>query len=153
MRPKKGSKLLRKGRKSIPNQSYLLTTSTANREKIFHSADAAQIVLKSLQWLESQTLINLYATVVMPDHVHLIASLKDADLPQLMHRFKRFTARQANKILKRKSPLWQRGYHDHAIRRDEDLYEVVMYVLNNPVRAKLVDDFHDFPFWYCRWDV
>jgi hypothetical protein len=32
-------------------------------------------------------------------------------------------------------------------------YEIVLYMLNNPVRAGLVEDFHDYPFWYCRWSV
>ena len=153
MRPNKGSKLLRKGRRSIPNQPYLITTSTANRNKIFLNAEAAQIVLQSLRWQETQNRINLVAAVVMPDHVHFIAALINSDLPPLLHGFKRFTARQVNKILDRQGALWQIGYHDHAIRREEDLNEVVLYVLNNPVRAGLVEDFHDYPFWYCRWDV
>jgi hypothetical protein len=31
--------------------------------------------------------------------------------------------------------------------------EVILYVLNNPVRAGLVEDFHDYPHWCCRWEV
>ena len=37
--------------------------------------------------------------------------------------------------------------------RSENLNEVVLYMLNNPVRAGLVKDFHDYPFWWCRWAV
>ena len=39
------------------------------------------------------------------------------------------------------------------IRKEEDLNGVVLYTLHNPVRADLVRDFHDYPYWYCRWDV
>ena len=153
MRPDKGSKLLRKGRKSIANQPYLVTTSTAKREKIFLNARSANIVLESLKWQASTERILLNAAVVMPDHVHFLATLKNTDLAHLMRTFKNFTARKTNEALDRQGPVWQRHYHDHAIRKEEDLNEVILYVLNNPVRAGLVKDFHDYPFWYCRWEV
>ena len=60
---------------------------------------------------------------------------------------------QINKLLKKKGPFWQPQYYDHAVRHDEDLIEVVLYTIRNPVRAGLVKDFHDYPFWYCRWEV
>ena len=153
MRPGKGSKLLRKGRHSIANQAYLLTTSTVNRERIFLNPEAAQVVLTSLDWMNRQDRVTLVAAVVMPDHVHFAASLKSTDLPQLMHSFKSYTSNRINAVLRRRGPLWQNGYHDHAVRREEDLNEAVLYVLNNPVREGLVKDFRSYPFWYCRWEV
>ena len=153
MKPEKGSKLLRKGRKSIINQPYLITTATCNREKIFLNANAANLILTSLKWFSDHNIIGLQAAVVMPDHVHVLATLKKTELSQLMQRFKNFTARKINQTLNLQGSLWQRHYHDHAIRREEDLNEVVLYVLNNPVRAGLVEDFHNYPFWYCRWEI
>ena len=153
MRPDRGSKRLRKGRRSVPNQSYLITTNTHKREKIFHDAAASEIVLKSLQWLDNQGRMILDAVVVMPDHVHFVVELKTSNLRKLMHSFKSYTANEINTSLKRQSAVWQRGYHDHAVRKEEDLNEVILYALNNPVRAGLVDDFHDHPYWYCRWEV
>jgi REP element-mobilizing transposase RayT len=153
MPDEKGTKRLRAGRRSLPNQSYLITTTTATREKRFANPEAARFVLTSLHWLDKQGRIRLDAAVVMPDHVHFVAALKSADLPQLMHSFKSYTSNEINKALNRQGPVWQRGYHDHAIRREEDLNETIMYVLNNPVRAGMTDDFHKYPHWYCRWAV
>jgi len=152
MRPDKGSNLLRKGRRSLPNQSYQITTDTANREKILQNPGASGVVLNSLLWFENRGAIMLDAAVVMPDHVHFLAALKKTQLPRLMHSFKSYTANKINSALERRGPVWQRHYHDHAIRKEEDLNEVILYVLNNPVRAGLVEDFHGYPFWHCRWE-
>jgi len=73
MKPSKGSKHLRKGRASIKNQHYLLTTTVLDRKSIFNREDAAKIVLASLHWLEKQEQIILDAAVVMPDHLHFVA--------------------------------------------------------------------------------
>ena len=89
----------------------------------------------------------------MPDHVNFVIALGTSPLAQLVHSFKSFTANKINALLGRSGQLWQEQYHDHAIRKDEVLNDVVLYLLNNPVRAGLVKDFHDWPFWYCRWKV
>ena len=42
--------------------------------------------------------------------------------------------------------VWQRGYWDHIVRREEGLYKVLQYILLNPVRAGLVDSWWDYPW-------
>ena len=153
MKPRKGSNLLRKGRASIKNQHYLITTTVLERKPVFSHAEAAKIVLNCLHWLEEKGKIILDAAVVMPDHLHFVASLKHGSLSQSMHSLKRYTAQKINFLFQKKGPFWQRHYHDHAVRKDEDLYHILLYTLHNPVRAGLVNDFHDYPFWYCRWKV
>ena len=153
MKPRKGSNLLRKGRASLKNQHYLITAALYEKKPLFKQTGAADIVLDSLHWLESRGKIVLDAAVVMPDHLHFVAGLKAGSLSSTMHSLKSYTAQKINNLLQKEGPFWQRHYHDHAVRKDEDLNSVVLYVLHNPVRAGLIDDFHDYPFWYCRWDV
>ena len=43
-------------------------------------------------------------------------------------------------------PLWQKGYYDHALRREEDVNQVAEYIVYNPVRAGLVDSPDRYPF-------
>ncbi|MBW1981076.1 MAG: transposase [Deltaproteobacteria bacterium] len=97
--------------------------------------------------------IDLEAAVVMPDHLHFIARLISDSLSNLMHSLKSYSSKKIKSILKLEGRIWQVQYHDHAIRKDEVLRDVILYCLNNPVRAKLVQDFHDYPFWYCRYQV
>jgi REP element-mobilizing transposase RayT len=153
MKPSKGSKLLRKGRASIRNQWYLLTTVVHERKPILSQSETAETILSSLLWLENHGKMVLEAAVVMPDHLHFVAELHMGTLAELMHSLKSYTARKINVLLKRRGRLWQAQYYDHAIRKDEVLHDVVVYCLNNPVRAGLVTDFHEYPYWYCRWAV
>ncbi len=153
MKLSKGSKLLRKGRASIKKQFYLLTTVAYERNPIFTQPETAEIILSSLLWLENHGKMVLEAAVVMPDHLHFVAELHMGTLAELMHSLKSYTARKINVLLNRRGRLWQAQYYDHAIRKDEVLHDVIVYCLNNPVRSGLVTDFHEYPFWYCRWTV
>lgn len=148
-----GSKNLRKGRVSIVGQYYLITTATHNKQKVFSLAGAADIVLNTLHWLDNQNRIDLHAAVVMPDHLHFVAKLISGSLSGVMHSLKSFTAKKIKSDLNLKNNIWQPQYHDHAIREDEDLIKTITYCLNNPIRADLVDDFHDYPHWYCKFEV
>jgi hypothetical protein len=47
--------------------------------------------------------------------------------------------------------LWQRGFHDHALRQDDDLAAAARYVIANPVRRGLVKRVADYPHWDAVW--
>jgi hypothetical protein len=47
--------------------------------------------------------------------------------------------------------VWQRGFHDRALRGDEDLPAVARYIVANPLRAGLVRSVRDYPHWYAKW--
>ena len=103
--------------------------------------------------MEKENVIDLEAAVVMPDHLHFVAGLNSGALSGLIGRFKGFTSKQIKSHLNSDGRIWQSQYHDHAIRTDEVLRDVVIYCLNNPVRAELVGDFHEYPYWYCKYRV
>jgi len=46
----------------------------------------------------------------------------------------------------RDEPLWQDGYHERVLRDEETTRQVIDYMLNNPVRAGLVQNAIDYPF-------
>ena len=153
MKPPKGSHRLRRGRHDAPGLYYVLTAVTIARNPLLEKDGAALAVLSAMQWLDDNGHIELQAAVVMPDHFHMVAGRKEKSLSGVMHSLKGFSAKRINIILGRSGSVWQRGYHDHAIRRDEDLNEMIRYCLDNPVRAGLVADFHDYPYWSCRHSV
>ncbi len=73
----------------------------------------------------------------MPDHVHLLVHI-DGSLVDFMRLFKGRTARLVRGRVD--GPLWQRSFHDHLIRRNEDITATLKYLFENPVRAGLVRD-------------
>ncbi len=46
--------------------------------------------------------------------------------------------------------LWQINYYDHVLRSDEATEKVARYILENPVRKGLVEDFRNYPFSWCQ---
>lgn len=95
------------------------------------------------------------AYVVMPDHFHWLLALgKGMTLPRLMASVKGYSSRMIMRRAKgclAAGPLWQEGYHDHALRREEDVREVARYVVANPLRAGLTRVLADYPLWGCQW--
>jgi REP element-mobilizing transposase RayT len=47
--------------------------------------------------------------------------------------------------------VWARGFHDRALRREEDVLHAARYVVMNPIRAGLVKRMGDYPYWNAIW--
>ena len=45
-----------------------------------------------------------------------------------------------------KGKFWQTSFYDHFLRKEEDVRDVVMYVLHNPVRKGLVSEWREYPY-------
>ena len=151
---KKGYRQLRKGRSSMPEAFYLLTTTTHNRTPILTKDSIAQIIFDAFEWLETKERIRWYCIMIMPDHLHAIIQLRTQHtLPDIMHTLKRFTARQINKLLKQEGTFWQDGYHDTGIRGEAALNEMIRYCYGNPVRKGLVEVARDYPYWRCKFEM
>jgi REP element-mobilizing transposase RayT len=86
----------------------------------------------------------LFAAVVMPDHVHLLLrALRDEHgwpipLVEIMQSLKSATAHRINKVLHRSGPVWEEESFDHVLRSDESLEAKREYIRQNPVKARLV---------------
>jgi REP element-mobilizing transposase RayT len=90
------------------------------------------------------------AFVIMPDHMHWLFSLTDkASLSEVVGAMKRHSSRQVNVFLNQPgTPIWQRGFHDHALRNDQSVIDVARYIIANPLRAGLVRRVGD---WDAVW--
>ncbi|MNZ94703.1 Transposase IS200 like protein [compost metagenome] len=144
-------KNLRRGRHSRSGQIYLLTTVTYLREPLFVEWSDAQAVARELHQLGQQSSVILLAWVLMPDHLHCLIELDDMSLDDYMQQLKSRTAIALNRAMGRTGKVWQSGYHDHALRRDEDLKAAARYLVANPLRAGLVKSVRDYPFWNAVW--
>ncbi len=70
-----------------------------------------------------------------------------------MHNIKRNSAKQANAALGRTGQFWQHESYDHFVRDEAELGRILQYVINNPVKAGLVADWHDWKWTYCIYDL
>ncbi|SEP16027.1 REP-associated tyrosine transposase [Aquisalimonas asiatica] len=145
-----GQVALRRGRASLPYHYYLVTTVTDGRRPIFLDTFLGRVVVRALRRMEPLAATKCF--VVMPDHLHWLFQLNDAtSLSRLIQRLKAGTAREICSTTSHTAPIWQRGFHDHAIRGDEDLRALARYVIANPLRAGLVSRIGDYPLWDAVW--
>ncbi|MFZ3259956.1 MAG: transposase [Thiobacillus sp.] len=144
---------LRKGRHSQPNQIYLLTSVSHQRRPVFADFHLGRVVVNAMRHHDLAGNTETLAYVVMPDHFHWLLSLEGHfDLPRLMASLKGYTARRIKeRIDLGGDPLWQEGYHDHALRREENVQAAARYIVANPLRAGLVERLGDYPLWDAIW--
>jgi REP element-mobilizing transposase RayT len=89
----------------------------------------------------------LFAWVVMPNHTHSLMTRSDNDtLESIFQAFRSYTSHEANKILHRKGQFWMEEYFDRYIRNERHFANVVRYIEQNPVKAKLCKKASDWPF-------
>ena len=82
------------------------------------------------------------AFVVMPDHVHLLVNFPEGEsMKGSLRDWKRWTARQLG-------ISWQRDWFDHRLRAEESWRAKAEYLVNNPVRAGLVEEAEDWPYYF-----
>jgi len=94
----------------------------------------------------------ILAYCLMPNHVHLLVQLPDDSsfsAAGMMQRLKGRTALAANKILQLQGQaFWQKESYDHLVRDAREQERIVAYILNNPVKAGLVEDWTKWPYSY-----
>jgi REP element-mobilizing transposase RayT len=87
-----------------------------------------------------------HAYVVMPNHVHLLAT-PTVPLPKLTKSLKGITAKRANAMLALTGrPFWQDESYDHLVRHEREFEKIRNYIEWNPVRAGLVMEASEY-----RW--
>ncbi|MEL1265961.1 transposase [Pseudoxanthomonas putridarboris] len=150
--PRTGHAALRRHRIDLPDQVYLITATTADRQPLFGAFEGACAAAPCHHQPDVLRTSVLLAWVLMPDHAHWLVRLGERDgMASFTNRLKSAIARAYNHRLERTGPVWARAYHDHALRQEEDVRVAARYVVANPVRAGLVKRVGDYPFWNAVW--
>ncbi len=152
------SNVLRKGRYSENNRIYLVTTVTDQRQQVFKHFDLGRMLVQAMRKQHQQQNVDSLAFVIMPDHLHWLFALRnDSNLAKVMQSVKGGSAKQIQKTLRdrgeitKNQVLWQDGYHDRAVRKEQDLLKLARYIVANPLRAGLVSNIGDYPLWDAVW--
>ena len=145
------SHLLRRGRYSEPGRSYLITAVVYGRRPLFRDLRLGRLLVAELKRTHDSGQVNSLAWVIMPDHLHWLFELRDATLPEVMKRVKSCSTLAINRARRTHGAFWQYGYHDRAVRADEDLIKAARYIIANPLRAGLVEHVGDYSLWDAAW--
>jgi putative transposase len=123
---------------------YFLTFCTHARRDTFRDPSVATMVIGQMLRAAARFAFAVLAYCVMPDHVHLLAQGKSdrSDLRRFVRHIKQVTAQTHHT----KGPMWQEGYYDHVVRPEEDVSGIARYIVENPIRARLVNSTSEYAF-------
>jgi putative transposase len=127
--------------------------------------------IDALETARTKWSFDLWAYVLMPEHVHLLVLPRQADLEvgRMVGQIKEVVARKAIGYLREHAPgwlpritvregkrvrhrFWQPGggYDRNAVEL-YSVYQMIEYIHANPVRRGLVADAEDWPWSSARW--
>jgi putative transposase len=136
-----------------PGRVYFITWRC--RDDVVLAPEERRITIEALQYWDGRKW-TLYAAVVLPDHVHVLAQPLQKteggwfDLAEILHSIKRFSARKINQERGVQGSLWQDERYDRIVRDDVEFLEKWQYIRNNPLKAELVLYPEDYPWLYER---
>jgi len=141
---------------SQKNSCYFITATLRNFTPVFLDDRAVSIVFDSLDFIRANKGLKIYAYVVMPEHIHLMAGSDTQDISALIGGFKSFTSRKIAEMLATGNParlnklkkaayngqnhaVWQETFRSELVYGNKFFAEKTNYIHNNPVRRGLVE--------------
>lgn len=128
-------------RLTAPGLPHHLIQRGNNRQSIFVDEFDCLRYLGDLIELADLHGLAIHAYVLMPNHVHLLATPPEEEtLARVMQALGRRYVRWFNSRHRRTGTLWEGRFRSTVVETDRYLLACMRYVEMNPVRAALVDD-------------
>jgi REP element-mobilizing transposase RayT len=121
---------------------YHITIGSTDRKTLFVKPGLNRTVIETLKKSAPLYGYRLIAYSLLPDHLHILVQAEEnpKDLRNFVRAFKSYSTKETAR------KLWQRGFYEHILRKEEKTIEVAEYILNNPVRKGLVEKMEDYPW-------
>ena len=126
-----------KDRKEILSEIVGAGVLDCPKIRLLYHGEIADKYIKQMGGFYDNISIDKY--VIMPDHIHLILTVKNgrsgtpaptgdknSSVTEFVGTFKRFCNKEYGEN------IWQRSYYDHIIRSQNDYNEIWEYIENNP---------------------
>jgi len=147
-----------------------LLDNASNGPTWLKEPEVAMIVKEAIDYRDGNV-FNIMAYCIMPNHVHMLFepllcnvsglteptnekkgrdSVSTYKVTKIMESLKKYTALRANRILQRSGHFWQHESYDHVIQDGDELENTLWYILFNPVKAGLIDDWTKWKWSYCK---
>jgi putative transposase len=122
--------------------TYFITICTQDRGRNQLCTDSAQEILRSVEVYHEKQRWYCDLAVLMPDHAHFLLSFNQPEIyAKIVGDWKRWVNRHHG-------IRWQENFFEHRLRKEESLDQKARYIINNPVRAGLVKDAKDWPYFW-----
>ena len=131
----------------VPFQPHHIIQHGNDRQLIFREADDYQRFLAALKESAREFKVAIHAYVLMPNHLHLLASPSSAEgLAQMMQRVGRYYVPWYNAKYARTGSLFQGRFKTALIEAERYLLLCSRYIEGNPVRAQMAAEPLDYPW-------
>lgn len=118
-----------------------------NRGACFSAETDFQLYLGLMTELSPRLGCSVHAYVLMPNHIHLLATAKEADGVSLfMKNLAQRYAQHFNRTRHRCGPLWEGRFRSSPVDSERYLLTCYRYIELNPVRAGIVSSPADYPW-------
>ncbi|MBI1902210.1 MAG: transposase [Planctomycetia bacterium] len=171
--PCSGKTFYRKRRRRYhePGEAHELTFSCYRRFQFLNSNRTRQWFVESLDEARREMRFDLWAYVIMPEHVHVVICPHDAkpDIGKMVSSIKEPVARKAIRFLAEHAPKWIEritvregkrsrrrfwqpgGGYDRNVLEVATVHEMIAYIHANPVRRALVERQDQWEWSSARW--
>jgi len=128
------------------NYRYFITICTYEKKPIFLDNSLIAWLIDILKNESEKFGFKVWVYCFMPDHLHLLIEGKgnNSNLKKYISSFKQKTGFYYKQ--KTHDQLWQINFYEHVLRKEEDTINVANYILGNPVRKGLVNNFSNYEF-------
>lgn len=131
----------------VPHQPHHIIQTGNDRQVVFRDPDDHIAILGWLREASRQFKVAIHAYVLMPSHLHLLATPSDAmGLGRMMQWVGRHYVPYFNAKYKRSGTLWQGRYKATVIESQQYFLLCSRYIELNPVRGGLVGSAADYPW-------
>lgn len=163
-------------RNASTDELFFVTLTVVNWIDVFTRRLYSDFIIENHAYCQAHKNLNIYAYVIMTNHIHLVANVPDGSLGEVLGRFKSHTSKKlfemiannplesrlewmikAFKHARKYNPVnenhhpdsyrdWQNGNYPVLLYSAEVIDQKIDYIHENPVRAGFVGSAHEY--WY-----
>ena len=134
----------RQARVQSPTSYYHVMMRGNNRESIFSEDEQKRFFLNSLRKQDEDQIIDIAAYCLMDNHAHIVVKADSFNLAKAIKSTNTKYAMNFNQQRDRIGHVFQDRYKSEVITDDKYLLQVIKYIHNNPVKAKMIKSPGDF---------
>ena len=162
---------------TLTQDLYFTTTTVVDWIDIFTRPDYKHIIVDSLDYCQHNKGLDIYAWVLMTNHLHLIVGVRDEQLniSDILRDFKKYTSKKLfeaistniqesrhdwlldrlrfvgkNATKNKDFKIWQDGNHIELICSESFFNQKLDYIHNNPVKQEIVEKAEDYLYSSAR---
>ena len=158
-------------RNASTDELYFVTLTVIDWIDVFTRRQYNDFIIENLAWNQQHRKLNIYAYVIMANHIHMIANVTDGSLGDVLGLFKTYTSKELFKMIANNTQesrrdwmikaferagkynhlnehhqFWQNGNYPVLLYSPAVIEQKIDYTHENPVRAGFVGSAHEY--WY-----